>query len=182
MRLLAFVLSTGLLSCTGESDSTTQAQQDGPAPLEIGQRFSSAEDAGDADAIRSLLADSVLFVLPDLPPIVGLDAVDSFHRFLFELYEVETSYQSDGLEVSGDSAWDHGTATQTLVSRDGGGPRSETYAYQWLFTLSEGTGWRLAWAEYGDPSPLEDHLPRLPEPTGTRAWRNGSLLRGRGTS
>ena len=58
MRLLAFVLSTGLLSCTGESDSTTQAQQDGPAPLEIGQRFSSAVSWLSGFAVRPRYAGS----------------------------------------------------------------------------------------------------------------------------
>jgi len=118
----------------------------------IRQNFEAAERAGDADRMYAHAAPDIVAMPPNRPPKVGNTDLDWLRQFL-AAYTVEVQYRSDEIVVSGDWAFDRGTATETMTPKAGGTATTETAKYLWVYQRQNGA-WkqaRLIWNSNGAP-------------------------------
>jgi len=114
--------------------------------------FEIAERAGDADRMYAHAAPDIIAMPPNRPPKVGNTDLDWLRQFL-AAYTVEVQYRSDEIVVSGDWAFDRGTATETMTPKAGGAATTETAKYLWVYQRQNGA-WkqaRLIWNSNGAP-------------------------------
>ena len=118
----------------------------------IRQNFEAAERAGDADRMYAHAAPDIIAMPPNRPSKVGNTDLNWLRQFL-AAYTVEVEYKSDEIVVSGDWAFDRGTATETMTPKAGGAATTETAKYLWVYQRQNGA-WkqaRLIWNSNGAP-------------------------------
>lgn len=121
-----------------------------------------AENAGDSRAIVDLLAEDVVFMVPDEPVQEGKPACAEFvtrtMACLWEQFDRRITYESAEVQIWREYALDRGTFSFTVSPRTGGAVSSATGKYLLLYRRGPEGDWRLARAIVsldGQPEPPE---------------------------
>jgi uncharacterized protein (TIGR02246 family) len=100
---------------------------------EIRQKIRAAEFAGDASVFATVATPDVVVMPPGAAPILGRDATVKAMEGFFRNFELRIDYAAAPVEVRGDTAIDHGTFTQTIVSKGGAEPAASAGSYLWVY-------------------------------------------------
>ena len=118
------------------------------AIVTIRDALEAAENAGDADAVATLLSDDAVVMVPDFPVTEGKTACTHLMRdimaWLFEQFDRRITYVSDEVAIIGDMAFDRGTFAFTVSPKSGGESAQVTGKYLWLLSRTPGGEWRVA--------------------------------------
>lgn len=108
----------------------------------------SAENASDPDAAAALLAEDAVLMVPDFPVQEGRTACLAFLRdvmgWLAENFERRVQYDSAEIAVEGDTAFDRGTFSFTVMPKPGGGTLQTTGKYLWILRRSATGSWMVS--------------------------------------
>ena len=124
------------------------------------RRLESAENAGDADYIVSLMADDVVIMVPNEAVHEGKDACAEFLRgmlaWMIESLDRHIEYFSGEIRVLGEHAFDRGTFAFTATPKSGGDTTHAQGKYFWLYSRDGGGSWKLARMIVSLDDPPED--------------------------
>lgn len=122
----------------------------------IRRETEAAENAGSTERMRVHVADDVVMMAPDMPPVSragpAMEAMGGF----FSAFMVQIRYESHEIVVDGDLAFDRGTYRHTLTPRHGGPALQENGKYLWVYKRVPGGAWkqwRVIWNR-NDPLPV----------------------------
>ena len=112
----------------------------------IRDRLTTAENAGDPEAICAAMADDVVLMVPSAPVQEGKAACATFLRELLpglvQEFDRHITYTSAEVHVYGDMAFDRGTFAFSVAPRTGGPSEVNVGKYFWLYERSAET-WKL---------------------------------------
>jgi ketosteroid isomerase-like protein len=120
---------------------------------EMRERVARAENTGRFDLMKPDLAEDVIVMAPGMPAVSGLAAVTAFMEGSLKDFKVEVKYASEEIVVSGDFAFDRGTAWQRVTPKAGGPSIEEANKYLWVYRRVDGA-WkaaRVTWNSSGSP-------------------------------
>jgi ketosteroid isomerase-like protein len=109
----------------------------------IRQQFEAAENAGDADAMYRHLADDIVVMPPNAPPMRGSEVNPASLGAHFDMFDVDVQYRSEEIVIAGDWAFDRGTAREILTPKQGGAPFGGEGKYLWVYRRVGGE-WKQA--------------------------------------
>lgn len=110
----------------------------------IREAVEEAEKAGDVTRMTPFFAADIVLMAPGFPPIEGAKAVEDFMAGFFDQFYVNVRYTSDEVVVSGDWAFDRGSAHQILRPKDGSPEVAEEAKYLWVYSRDESGSWKHA--------------------------------------
>lgn len=110
---------------------------------EIRERVSRAENTGRFDLMKPDLAEDVIVMAPGMPAVSGLAAATAFMEGFLKDFSLEVKYSSEEIVVSGDWAFDRGTAWQRITPKAGGASVEEPNKYLWVYRRVNGA-WKHA--------------------------------------
>lgn len=117
------------------------------------QEFAAAENAGDADAMYRYLADDIVVMAPNLPPMRGSEVSPASLRKFFEVFDMDVQYRSEEVVIAGDWAFDRGTGRETLTPKNGGAPVGGEAKYLWVYRRIAGQ-WKQARVIWNSSEPV----------------------------
>lgn len=142
-----------------EADEQTQADRQSIDSTRAD--FVADFNAGDIDAVMAYYTDDAVVLSPDAPAAQGQDAIRALFEEQFAAGTPNLSLTSDGVEVHGDVAFDHGTyqvafTPAAAAEAQPQGPTPEEQAAQaqptsetgeWVTVLKRGEdgSWRVHW-------------------------------------
>jgi len=107
--LVGFAL-TALVACQSGPAPLTEADREGLATL--GEDFSAAMKAGDADALAALYTEDAILLPPGSPAVRGRDAIRDYMATFPPIAEL--SVTEEGFEGIGDTVYAYGFFEMTL--------------------------------------------------------------------
>ena len=112
------------------------------------ERFTAADNTGDADAMLQLVADDIVILHPHCGVFEGRDAAGTFIRQVLrevhDEFEKHARYTTIEIMVGGDVAVERGHFAQVLFPKNGGVLTNEVGMYLWVYTRSSDRRWKLA--------------------------------------
>jgi len=124
------------------------------------RRLETAENAGDADDIVSMMADDVVIMVPNEAVQEGKEACAEFLRgmlaWMIESLDRHIEYVSAEVRVLGDHAFDRGTFAFTATPKSGGDTTQAQGKYFWLYARDADGSWKLARMIVSLDDPPED--------------------------
>ena len=87
--------------------------------------FTAAHNAGDLESLLSLLTEGSIRMVPNMPALVGKDAIRDVYQSLFEQNVYEVDGPIEEVIVCGDCAFIRGTFTYTITPKASGEPIRE---------------------------------------------------------
>jgi ketosteroid isomerase-like protein len=102
------------------------------------ERVSTAENTGRFELMKPDLADDVVVMAPGMPAVSGRAAVSAFMEGFLKDFTIEVKYSSEEIVVSGDMAFDRGTAWQRVTPKAGGPSVEEPNKYLWVYRRVNG--------------------------------------------
>ena len=134
-------------------------QEDVQALHAIRERLQAGENAFDGDALVDMMADDFVLMVPNEPVQVGKGQCEAFvRRILAEQqawFDRRISYVSEEVATRGDTAFDRGTFSFTLVVKHDGSTGGATGKYLWLYERTGDSDWKLSRAILGLDDPPE---------------------------
>ncbi|HWL92594.1 MAG TPA: nuclear transport factor 2 family protein [Phycisphaerae bacterium] len=122
-----------------------------------------AEVSGDAEFLRGTLSPDIVIMPPGIPAIEGIEACAEWMRGVLESvqreFEVDLTYSTAEITVSGDWAFERGTYCQTLTSRAGGGVSQETGKYLRVYFNAGDGPWKAARIIWNIDGPADEEAP-----------------------
>jgi ketosteroid isomerase-like protein len=126
----------------------------------IRERLEAAENAFDAEPIVDVISDDVVLMVPNEPIQQGKGDCAAFLRRVLAdqqaWFDRRITYVSDEISVRGDTSFDRGTFSFTVVARHDGRKSGATGKYLWLYTRTSSGDWKLARAIVSLDDPPED--------------------------
>jgi ketosteroid isomerase-like protein len=117
--------------------------QDRAAVDSIRLEFEAGENAGDVDRMTRHLAADVVVMPPNRAITTGAAAFTESLRGFLGAYTVDVKYKTEEVVISGDWAFERGTAVETMTPKSGGAAETSNVKYLWLYHRNNGT-WELA--------------------------------------
>jgi ketosteroid isomerase-like protein len=115
---------------------------------QLAAAMAQAEVSGDAEFLRGTLSTDIVIMPPGILPIEGIEACTEWMRGVLESvqreFEVDLTYSTAEITVSGDWAFERGTYCQTLTSRADGGVSQEIGTYLRVYFNDGGGSWKVA--------------------------------------
>jgi ketosteroid isomerase-like protein len=138
-----------------------ESASDDVAALEaIHARLQDAENAFDSVPIVGVMADDVVLMVPNEPVQEGKAETAAFVARILEeqqaWFDRRITYVSDEISVRGDTAFDRGTFSFTVVAKHDGRTTAATGKYFWLYTRADSKEWRLSRAILSLDDPPEE--------------------------
>ena len=134
-------------------------QEDVQALHAIRERLQAGENAFDGDALVDMMADDFVLMVPNEPVQVGKGQCEAFvRRVLAEQqawFDRRISYVSEEVAIRGDTAFDRGTFSFTLVVKHDGSTGGATGKYLWLYERTGDSDWKMSRAILGLDDPPE---------------------------
>lgn len=122
--------------------------------IRIREAVQEAENLGDVKRMAPFFGVDIVLMAPGFPPIEGAKAVEDFMAGFFDQFDVEVTYASDEIVVSGDWAFDRGSARQTLRPKDGSPEMTEEAKYLWLYRRDQDGTWKHARVTWNANGPV----------------------------
>ena len=120
----------------------------------IRRETEAAENDESVDRMRVHMAEDVVMMAPNMPPVTGAANAAEAMRQFFGAFEVQIRYTSTEIVVAGDWAFDRGTYSQTLTPKRGGAAHNETGKYLWLYRRAPDGSWKQARVIWNSSDPL----------------------------
>ena len=124
-NLIVFFLVVAFLaigSCTKKVD----IEADIEAIKNLTEEYDATLKAGDLDRWMSLYTDDAVRMPPNIPALVGKDAIRNFYQPFFEQYAIDINETCEEVIVCGDWAFVRGTYTYTITPKMGGEPSRDS--------------------------------------------------------
>jgi len=140
------------LILTGCRESVDRpAEEDLKILTDLRKQTELAENNGDINMMKTMFDDDIIVLAPGFPAVAGAGAVTEFMGQFFNTYDVRIEYKSEEILVSGNWAFDRGTASQILTPKDGGDAIRESGKYLWLYRHTDAgwKGYRIIWNATG---------------------------------
>jgi len=125
--------------------------------------FEAGENAGDLLRMTRHLAADVVAMPPNRAITTSATAFTESLRTFLGAYEVVVKYQTDAIVVSGDWAFERGTAVETVTPKAGGAAQTSNAKYLWLYHRTGGT-WELARLMWNSSDPAATPAQPPPQP------------------
>ena len=134
-------------------------QEDVQALHAIRERLQAGENAFDGDALVDMMADDFVLMVPNEPVQVGKAQCEAFvRRILAEQqawFDRRISYVSEEVAIRGNTAFDRGTFSFTIVVKHDGSTGGATGKYLWLYERPGDSDWKMSRAILGLDDPPE---------------------------
>jgi len=127
--------------------------QDRAAVDSIRLEFEAGENAGDLDRMTRHLAADVVAMPPNRAITTGAVAFTESLRGFLGAYTVDVKYKTDEIVVSGDWAFERGTAVETMTPKSGGASETANAKYLWLYHRNN-RKWELARLMWNSSDPM----------------------------
>lgn len=137
----------GSIACSPSADTE--------ALRSLSNAFAAAMNAGDVDAIVSLVTADVVMMPPGEPPVRGADAVRSMFDGVFAQVALHEMWTSEEIIVAGELAYDWSSYVVTIAPRGEGKPLEEMGQNFFVAQRQQDGSWkysRLIWNRDEAPS------------------------------
>src|SRR5690349_6652474 len=159
IRGLVMAVVTTACASAPQRDSA----RDRTAVDSIRLEFEAGENAGDLVRMTRHLAADVVAMPPNRAITTGASAFTESLRSFLGAYAVDVKYQTDEIVVSGDWAFERGTAVETVTPRAGGAAATSNAKYLWLYHRN-GATWELARLMWNNSDPAAPPAQPPPQP------------------
>jgi ketosteroid isomerase-like protein len=123
-------------------------QEDLQALHAIRDRLQAGENAFDGDPLVEVMTDDIVFRVPNEPVLVGKAQCEAFvRRILAEQqawFDRRISYVSEEVAIHGNTSFDRGTFSFTVVMKHDGSTSEATGKYLWLYERTGGSEWKMS--------------------------------------
>jgi uncharacterized protein (TIGR02246 family) len=119
-------------------------EKDEQAIRELIELWLQATQAGDVDAVLSLMTPDVVFLVPGQPPMEGRDAFAQTLRTMLCTHVIESVSSIDEIAVFGDVAYSRTRLSVTVTSKHGGTPMQRSGHTLSILRREADGKWRLA--------------------------------------
>ena len=126
------------------------------AILQLEENVFEAEIAGDIDAWASFFAEDVNLMPPDVPMLVGSEAIQAWAAPFFEQFDLHEETDWREVEVSGDWGCIRAHWTWTLTPKGGGDSVTDTGKSIWIVSRQDDGSWKIACAIWNSDHPGAD--------------------------
>ncbi|GAA4442112.1 hypothetical protein GCM10023091_28340 [Ravibacter arvi] len=92
-----------------------------------------AENSGNLDLMTSILAEDLTVIAPGSPIIQSKRGGVEFLRSWFDAFKIEITYESQGIEIREDLAYEWAIYQQATVDKKSGEKASETGRMLWIY-------------------------------------------------
>ena len=123
-----------------QGDTTTEDRTQIAALLE---RYETALNASDVDAVLELYPPDGVFMLPSAPTAEGADQLRATYEFVFSTFQLEFRFSIDEIEVHGDLAFARTRSQGTLKILADGTSAPEKNRELFVFE-KQGGEWKIA--------------------------------------
>jgi ketosteroid isomerase-like protein len=124
------------------------------------ERLEAAENAFDPGPIAEVMADDVVLMVPNEPVQSGKAEAAAFIARILEeqqaWFDRHVTYVSDEVSVRGDTAFDRGTFSFTVIAKHDGRTTEATGKYLWVYARAASKEWMLWRLIASLDGPLED--------------------------
>ena len=120
-NLIVFFLGITILSI-GACARKVDIEADTKAIKSLTEKYDATINSGDLDSLMSIYTDDAVRMQPNMPALVGKDAIRSVMQSFFENYTIDLKETTDEVIVAGDWAFARGTYIYTLTPKVGGEP------------------------------------------------------------
>jgi ketosteroid isomerase-like protein len=114
----------------------------------IRERLQAGENAFDPGPLVEVMADDVVLMVPNEPVKVGKAACAGFIRDVLayqqEWFDRHITYVSEEVAIRGNTAFDRGTFSFTVVVKHDGSKIAPTGKYLWLYERSAADEWKMS--------------------------------------
>jgi ketosteroid isomerase-like protein len=119
------------------------------------EQYVAATNAGDVEAYKSILADDVVVLPPDNPPLRGRDIAGAWVKEnFFDAFTVKLDCKFERIVVVGSEAFAPGTFTLEVKPKAGGDPMSTTGEFFNIFREEEPGSWKYTYEIHNFDQPL----------------------------
>jgi len=160
-RIIGLMMTAGTTACA--SAPQRDSASDRAAVDSIRLEFEAGENAGDLNRMTRHLAADVVAMPPNRAITTGANAFTEALRTFLGVYNIDVKYTTDEIVVSGDWAFERGTAVETLTPKDGGAAQTSNAKYLWLYHRNGGT-WELARLMWNSSDPAAPPAQPPPQP------------------
>ena len=120
-NLIVFFLVIAILSI-GACAKKIDFEADIEAIISLTEEYDAAVNSGDLDSWMSLFTDDAVRMPPNMPAVVGKDAIRSLQQSFFEMYTFDIKETTDDIIIAGDWAFVRGAYIYTSTPKAGGEP------------------------------------------------------------
>ena len=125
-NLIVFFLGIAILSI-GACSKKIDTEADVAAIKSLSEKYDATINSGDLDGLVSIYTDDVVYMQPNMPALVGKDALRDYFQYFFEQFTaIEMDLTTEEVIVCGDWAFARGTYTITFTPKVGGEPIQDT--------------------------------------------------------
>ncbi len=118
------------------------------------KKYNEAMNTGDLNLYRDTMAEDVILIAPDHPPIRGKDgAADWIKGDFLDRYKVSYRSKFDEIDIVSDRAYAHGDFTLDLIPKDGGEEKHITGEF-FDILLEANDEWKLKHMIFNFDQPL----------------------------
>ena len=114
----------------------------------IRERLQAGENAFDADPLIEVMADDMVLMVPNEPVQVGKAQCAAFVRHILAdqqaWFDRHISYVSEEVAIRGNTAFDRGTFSFTVVVKHDGSKSAPTGKYLWLYERTAADDWKMS--------------------------------------
>ena len=129
-------LLVGSIACASSADTE---------PLQrLNSALAAAMNAGDVDAIASLLTGDVVMLPPGVPPVRGVDAVRATFEGMFAQVALNETWTTEEIVVAGDLAYDWSRYVVTITPLGEGEPSTDLGQNLFIARRQQDGSWRYA--------------------------------------
>lgn len=132
------------------------SEEDVTAIQDLFQRFDDTANTGDAENWMTLLADDVLWMVPNQAMLVGKEAVRTRVQPFFEQLDMEHTNTVEEVEGAGEWAFARGTYTFRVTPKAGGETSEEIGKFIYILRRRSDGSWKMARAIWNLDLPLPE--------------------------
>lgn len=167
LNILVLFLSTAYGRLVRDSDSGQLSNSEIRKSIELFRSdFNRAENEGDISKIMTFFAEEAVLQFPDVHPINGKEAVESFLALVHTGSSINTVYISNDIQVKGDHVIDTGQSIQTFAPKGVGDDKQDTLFYKIQYALMADSFIQIIELIFSTQDPPQLEVPTLPIPTG----------------
>jgi ketosteroid isomerase-like protein len=116
-----FIVAAAGCSQASENQATT-TPDDMVAVARLMATLDRVVSEADLEGLAALVSDDAVYMLPEVPAIVGKRAIERWYRNLFETTSVEIHHEPLEMDAAGEYIIHRGVASGTMTPKSGGAP------------------------------------------------------------
>jgi len=141
-NLIVFFLGLTILTI-GSCARKVDIEADVKAIKNLTEEYDVAINSGDLDIWMSLYADDAVRMQPNMPALVGKDAIRSVMQSFFENYTIDLKETTEEVIVAGDWAFARGIYNYTITPKVGGEPSRDSGKWVAFNKRQPDGSWRI---------------------------------------